>query len=248
MIRSFAISIACIIVLLAAGCKSKKEFVKAKKMPLAELLTGMESQQRDYHFFSAKARVKYVGDDMRGSGKANVRMIKDSLIWMNFKKLSIEGARTLIRPDSFYIVYRLEDMYESGTFEELMTAYDLDVTFEELQNIIAGNMPLPTADEVNAFETKDYHQLRFNQGSQYYDYQIDGDLHLLNFSWKDGGMRLVSGALDKYDETHFAQDKTIHAVLEDGTRGELSLSLYDVEFDVPKKIKFEVPSHYRRLP
>ncbi len=234
--------------LLILSCSTQKEWPKAKKQSLEEVLAGIESAQRDYNWFSAKARIKFEGEEMRLGGRANIRMIKDSLIWMNFKKLSIEGSRALIRQDSFWIVYRLDDLYESGTYQELMEAYDLDLTFRELQDLIVGNYPVAQENEVERFKTKKTHQLYFSSGQNQYEFSVDGRYQLRDFIIRDIYNRQVIGSYGDYQNDGFAHDKSLELIMEDGTRGSVTLNLSSVEFDIPKSIKFEVPSHYTKLP
>ena len=72
---------------LLAGysCKSTEKVSKLKKTNLNELLERLESNTREYEYFSAKAKLKYSGPELNVSGRSNIRMIKDSLTWMNFK-------------------------------------------------------------------------------------------------------------------------------------------------------------------
>lgn len=236
------------VLLVGYGCKSSQAFVKAKKMPLDQLLSEMSAQHHDYHFFSAKAKMKLESDDMRMTGRATIHMIPDSLIWMNFKKIGIEGGRALIRQDSFWILYRLEDAYETGTYQELMDAYDLHLTFSELQDLIVGNLPIPTEPEVIDFRTKDLHKLYFRKDKYRYDYEIDGETHIRGFDWRDDMYRSVDGTMSGYDDTGFARDKSVYARLDDGSSGRIQMSFISVRFDKPKEIKFEVPADYIRLP
>lgn len=231
-----------------SSCSGSKELPRAKKESIEEILDGMQSAQRDYTWFSAKAKIKFEGEEMRLGGRSNIRMIKDSLIWMNFKKLSIEGSRALIRQDSFWIIYRLDDLYESGTYQELMDAYDLDLSFTELQDLIVGNYPIPKQDLIERFKTKKTHQLYFTEGQNQYEFSIDGHYHMRDFIIRDIFNRQVFGSYSDYQEDQFAHHKEIRIIMEDGSEGSVTLNLSNVEFDVPKSIKFEVPSHYIKLP
>jgi hypothetical protein len=230
------------------SCAGTKEFPKAQKASMSEVLSGMADRQIDYQYFSGKAKVKFEGQEMSVGGRANVRMIKDSLIWMNFKKISIEGSRALITQDSFWIVYRLDKMYESGTFEELMEAYDMNITFSELQNLLIGNLPIPKVHEVNQLSTKKVHNIRFNQNGTRYEYELDGAYFIRSSIISDILGRRIVGAFADYNEKGFSQTKDFSVSLEDGNSGRVTIDFSDVEFDVPKTIIFDVPSDYYKLP
>ncbi len=241
------LSIVAVLALLSS-CRTNKEIPKAKKQSLSEVLAGMESAQREYQFFSAKANVKFEGEEMRVGGRANIRIIKDSLIWMNFKKLSIEGSRALITQDSFWIVYRLDKMYESGTFEELMEAYDLTFSFSQLQDYIVGNYPVPTAGQVKDYKAKKLYMMSFSENANDYIYQVDGAYQLRDFTIVDAYGRQVQGSYSDYGSDGYAYRKNFDVQIDSTANGGISIDLMDVEFDVPKKISFDVPSHYYKLP
>lgn len=247
-IGHFSLALWIILIIASSSCKGTKEIPKAQKASLEEVLDGMERQKIDYHFFSARAKVNFEGEEMRIGGRANIRMIKDSLIWMNFKKLSVEGSRVLITRDSFWIVYRMDKMYESGTFDELMEAYDMQLSFTELQDLIIGNFPIPTQNIVNRFATKKTHDINFAVNTTYYEYQMDGHYNMRSFLFRDILGRSVSGVLGDYNVNNFPSKKDLQVHLEDGTKAKINMDFSDVEFDQPKTIQFEVPEHYYRLP
>jgi hypothetical protein len=240
--------LAGMVLIFLFGCKGSKEIPKAQKASLEEILNGLKQNQISYEFFSAKAKVSFEGEEMRMGGRANIRMIKDSLIWMNFKKLSVEGSRALITRDSFWIVYRLDKMYESGTFNELMEAYDMEVSFAELQDLIVGNFPVPLSNEIGRYATKKTHDLYFYQNATQYEYQMDGNFKMRSFLLKDILGRTISGVYNDYSIQNFSSKKDLQVHLEDGTTARINMDFSDVEFDEPRKIQFEVPTNYYRLP
>lgn len=238
----------CIGILLLSlflfSCASKQDIPRAKKASIEEVLDGLESNQRDYKYFSSKGKIKFNGDEFRIGGRCNIRMIKDSLIWMNFKKLSIEGARMLITQDSFWIMYRLENYYESGTLDEFLTEYNVHFNFEQLQDFIVGNVPVPAADEVNRYDTDRFHRIDFDRSIYNYKYQLDGSYRIHRIMVNDPQDRILIGTFSDYDEVNFASNKELQLYTPEEGNATISITLSSVEFDVPKQIKFEIPSHY----
>ena len=236
------------LILLNTSCKSTEKITRANKQSVGEVLSGMNNANRSYHWFSAKAKIKFEGEELRVGGRSNIRMISDSLIWMNFKKVSIEGSRALMTRDSFWIVYRFDDLYESGSFDELMDYYKISLSFDELQKMIMGNVYVPAEDEVISLSTRKLHILEFQHNNSRYQYGIDGDYRLRELLIEDSFGRLVLMSISNYDETGFARSKDCRVLLENGSKSEVSIDLVDIEFDKPKTIKFEVPKHYIKLP
>ncbi len=243
-------SISLIILSLVAvlGCKSTEDIPRAKKASLVEVLNQMAEKQKEYHWFAAKAKIKFEGAEMRIGGRSNIRMIKDSLLWMNFKKVSIEGSRALIRQDSFWILYRLDDVYEAGSFDELVDYYNINLSYGQLQDMMVDNLYIPSQEEVRKFETKKMHFIDYYLNGDYYQYAIDGHYNVREMLMRDSLNRSLLITFGDFDEGGFARSKSIKVALPDESISYVSLNFSDVEFDVPKKIKFEVPSHYNKLP
>jgi hypothetical protein len=234
--------------LLILSCSSNKGFIKAKKATLSEVLELMEVNKRQYVWFSAKAKVKVDGPEGSIGGRANIRMIKDSLIWMNFKKMSIEGSRALMTRDTFFIVYRLDDMYETGTLDELLDAYKINLRFDELQDYVAGNIYIPKAEEVKSFEVKDRFRLDFIHESNKMTYWLDGLGRLLKLSIDDDFNRSLTLTCQSFNDQGYAETREFLVKDESGQLSKIKFDFSQIEFDEPKNIAFAVPAHYRKLP
>jgi len=238
----------CLVTLCAlVSCATQKKLKPIKAVPLEELLNGVESKQQDYTFFSAKGRVKYNGDEFKIGGRCNIRMIKDSLIWMNFKKLSIEGARVLITQDSFKIKYSYENCYEIGTLEEFLEEYNINFSFSELQDFIVGNLAIPEAEDIQGFDTDIYHKIDFTKNTKRYSYQVNEDFSLFRILLLDELDRSLHATFTDYNDQGFGESRELLIETPEEGAFKVGIDLSSVQFDVPKTIKFEIPSHYRKL-
>ena len=247
MVKHIRIALVSIASIMLFSCAAPKVVTPVKEAELDEVLNGLASCELDYTWFAARARVKFQNSDSRMGGRCNIRMIKDSLIWMNFKKLSIEASRILLTKDSFWIKYPLDKMYEAGPLQELMDYYELKLNFGELQDLIAGNFVVPEAKMVDQFETKSHHEISFQDLLIDYKYQIDGKYQVRKFSISDHLNRKIIGGYDDYDQRHIARLKEF-AVSDESGIAKVSFKFSDIEIDVEKSIVFEIPEHYYKLP
>jgi uncharacterized protein YpiB (UPF0302 family) len=69
----------------------------------------------------------------------NIRILKDSIIWMQLKKFGLEGARILINKDSMYVIDRIHRSYMKKSWQEIQTQMNAPVDFNILYELIAGN-------------------------------------------------------------------------------------------------------------
>ena len=233
--------------ILSFSCATTNELSQAQPADLQEVLDGLANLKKDYTWFTASARVRFQNSESRMGGRCNIRMIKDSLIWMNFKKLSIEASRILLTRDSFWIKYPLDKMYEAGPLNELLDYYELKLNFDELQELIAGNFVVPEKNLVRRFETKSHHEIDFYDISMNYKYHLDGQFQVRRFSISDQKNRRIVGTYDEYDGRQMARNKDF-TVTDDSGSARVSFKFSDIEIDVEKSIAFEIPDHYYKLP
>ena len=236
-----------ITILGIVACATQKKLKPINPIPLEELLEGVKSHEQQYTFFSAKGRVKYNGDEFRMGGRCNILMIKDSLIWMNFKKLSIEGARVLITQDSFKIKYSYENCYEIGTLEEFLEEYNINFSFSELQDFIVGNVAVPEAATIQNFETDTHHLIEFSKDEKKYSFQINEDFSIYRILLLDELKRSLHATFTNHNEAGFAESRELLINTPEEGEFKIGIDLSSVKFDVPKRIKFEIPSHYRKI-
>jgi hypothetical protein len=65
---------------------------------------------------------------------------------MSVKKFGFEGARALIRPDSFFVINRINGDYTAEPLSYLEEKYKIPARFDLLQEIILGNAVFFTKD------------------------------------------------------------------------------------------------------
>ena len=228
-----------------ASCKSKTAVLSTFENPEQILLDKINEASLEYHWFSSKAKIRLESNEKSGGGRMNIRMVRDSLIWFNFKKLSIEGARGLITQDSFKIIYRTEKKYEIGNIQSLMAAYDLPLSFRELQFYISGNIPVPSDKSLTYKKTSTAHLLYGSNDSYKLLYSFDDDLNLSAFSLTDVQNRKLRIELDNKDEELgiYLSRKLFFPYGSEGL-GILYIDLSNIEINVPKNTPFSIPDHY----
>ncbi|PCJ88164.1 MAG: hypothetical protein COA57_03535 [Flavobacteriales bacterium] len=138
--------------LVLLGCKPTKEV--AKKIPpkpknTKTLIEELKKNEFDFEWLSMKINAEVVNEGKNNSFKANIRIRKDSLIWVSITPLmGIEAVRLLITPDTVKAVNRIESTYFIGGYDFLSKKLNVDVSFESLQAMLIGNsMDLDFGDD-----------------------------------------------------------------------------------------------------
>jgi len=150
-----------LIIGLLAACRSTKKIQTAiAKKDTAEIitvspdtkadsiqfikstLTKLDSNQIDFKTFSAKMNVDYTdAGNKKYNVNANLRMYKDSAIWISANALlGIEAMRVLITKDSVFLLNKLNKEYVARSVDYLQEVTSLPLTLSTLQNLLIGNV------------------------------------------------------------------------------------------------------------
>ena len=106
----------------------------------ASITRKARAKEVDYTYFEARGRVKYENGDDKQRFSVDIRMLKDSLVWISMRSgTGIEGARALVKKDSLFFINRIDKQYMVYTFDELDTKVNFPFSLEMLQSIIVGN-------------------------------------------------------------------------------------------------------------
>ncbi len=148
---------------------------------MQEEVSQVDVREIDFQYFKAKAKINYIDAAANQVANVDVRMKKDSIIWLSISKLGIEGVRCQITRDSAYIIDRLNGGYEVYDFKALGKRFNFNLSFEIIQAAILGNLPVSKLykDKLKVTRDKDYYRVRQKQDSIIVDNYISaGDMKL----------------------------------------------------------------------
>jgi hypothetical protein len=134
--------IAILIVAGFSSCKSKRSLIK---VPIKEegpeyLFNKLKQNEFRFQSLSAKFKAEYSINKKLFEFKGQVRIVKDSLIWVTFgQDLGIEMARLMITQDSVKFLDRFNKKYFVGDYKFVNEFLKTNIDFGILQSIILGN-------------------------------------------------------------------------------------------------------------
>lgn len=130
-----------ILALLAISC-SKKITTPPDVTPK----TVLNIEEIDFEYFEGKARMILRDAKKERDVKAAIRIRKDSVIWMRFNVIGIQGGMALINKDSITIVSTIDKEYFVFTYPELSKRFKVDVTYDIIQAAMLGNPIIKRTD------------------------------------------------------------------------------------------------------
>jgi Domain of unknown function (DUF4292) len=106
----------------------------------------LEIQEIDFEYFHGKARMVFRDDKKEREVKAHIRIRKDSVIWMTFTVIGVQGGKALINHDSVTVVSTVDKEYYVFNYAELSSRFNFEVNFYTIQSAILGNLISTRAD------------------------------------------------------------------------------------------------------
>jgi Domain of unknown function (DUF4292) len=124
------------------SCSPARKILKA---PLKEegadfLFRKLKEKELKFDWFSAKFSAEYANKGKKNSFSGQIRIRKDSLIWISLTPmLGIEAIRLMISQDSVKLINRLNDTYFIGDYEYVNRFLNTNIDYDLLQSILLGN-------------------------------------------------------------------------------------------------------------
>ena len=267
----YCIGFAIILLSIFSNCKTSKKATTTatptpatpmpKTVTVSDILTILDQNQIKADWMSSDVGLDYEGKPMNVSASMTARYRRDSLIWVNVKKLGFNVARAKITPDSVFIVNYLQGNYIAQDLKYLERKYNLPADFNTLQNILLGN-PVFLTDKSKLKMERDAATndiiLRGADNIWQTTYRINAtDFSIKTMLFEQPiADRSLKIECENYqilrgyagDSKKFAFIRRL--LLESLQSGKVKLELEigdNIEINVPKTIKFEIPSHYEKM-
>ena len=104
------------------------------------IVDTLTNQRIDFKTFAAKIKMDYNGTEGNGQATVNLRMQKDSIIWLSLTgAFGIEGFRVIITKDSVKLMNKLDKVVQFKSIKYLQELTHVPVDFYNMQDILIGN-------------------------------------------------------------------------------------------------------------
>lgn len=120
----------------------------------------LDVQEVDFEYFSGKAKINYKDDELDIKARANVRIKKDSAIWIAFSAIGIQGARCMITQDSITIMNLVKKEYYVFYYDSLSNQFNFDVNFDAIQSVALGNLIVDRKKEDAVVKEGEFYMLQ----------------------------------------------------------------------------------------
>ncbi len=211
------------------------------------VITGLEKNSFETEYLEGSARIKLESKQLNVGGTATIRLHKDKAIWMSVKKFGFEGARALIRTDSFFVINRLNGDYTAEPLSYIEQKYKVPARFDLLQEIVLGNAVFFTRD-LQFDEAGDIYTLSGQDGRFATKHVVDGRgfklMEMVLNELAQNRTLIISNAdfrkaPGKEDAPDFAFERTVRIDAEATGPAKLELTFNRLKFSGPLAMPFQ---------
>ena len=127
--------------LFLASCSPAR---KALKAPLKEegadyLFAKLKEKELQFNWFSAKFSAEYSNEGKKNSFSGQIRIRRDSAIWISFTPLlGIEAVRLMISQDSVKLINRMNKTFFVGDYEYVNRFLNTNMDYDLLESFLLG--------------------------------------------------------------------------------------------------------------
>jgi hypothetical protein len=150
-----------LILAVVAGACSKKT-ISTTPTPAK---TTLNIEEIDFEFFHGKARMVLRDANKEREVKAHIRVRKDSVIWMNFTVIGLQGGKALINKDSITIMSNVDKEYFVFEYPELSKRFNIEVNYDIIQAAMLGNPIIKRSDNDDVIQESSMYLLKQQVGS-----------------------------------------------------------------------------------
>lgn len=154
-------TIGLIIVTISVFAVSCSKKVVSPITPASPALS-LAVEEIDFEYLQGKARMVLRDSKKERDVKAHIRVHKDSVIWMTFSVIGVQGGKALINKDSITIVSNVDKEYYVFDYAELSKRYNFEVNFNVIQSAMLGNLITPRSDSDEVVQDNSFFMLKQN--------------------------------------------------------------------------------------
>jgi len=224
----------------------------------AEVVAPVKIAEVAFDYLTAKSKFSFEGKTQNfDNTNVNIRIKKDSLIWISVTGLGLEVARGLITRDSIVFMDKIHKDYFVFTYAQLSKQYNFELNFPLLQSIIIGNLPFPQQPDAKFLKQDNFILLKQNKERLSIENYIDqNNLKLARLNALEEGTNNTF-SLDYQDFKDVSSSLFPFSSLvklnvkspKDQQRSETTISLKHSRVEIVNQspgFPFSVPSSYKR--
>ena len=223
-------------------------------MPARAIVKKNEEASFKRESLKASMAIKFKGKEDMPNINAAMRMVKDSVIWINFTKLGFPVAKLMITKNEVLFYEKVTKTSFQGDFKLISSWMGTEFDFDKVQNLLLGEPLLDLREErLQAKIENDKYKLLSKKNNREFEFYMKIDpLHFkiaeegVQHRQKDQNFTILYKNFTKIDESLFPEGFMITAA-DRGQLTRIEVNYKNVQFDDPMRFPFKMPVGYRNI-
>ncbi|OQP56884.1 hypothetical protein A3860_09890 [Niastella vici] len=221
---------------------------------IRKVLDSLQRNHIEFQTFSSKTKVHYEDNDGKNDFTAYIRLIKDSVLWINIRgPFDLDVSRALVTRDSVKVVDKLKKTVCLWPIDHLQELAHIPLTFSDLQNVLIGN-PVFFDSSVGTYKIDDRsvslvcigavfkHFLTVNKNDYTLQHSKLDDIDMNRARTVD-----ITFGDYQYGKSGIRFSTYRRVTVSERSKLDIELDFKQVEFNKPLSISFSLPRNYKRL-
>ena len=215
----------------------------------------LDIEQIDFGYLHGKARLMFKDEKKEREVKANIRIRKDSVIWMNFTVVGVQGGKVLINKDSITVVSNVDKEYYVFEYDELTKRFNFPINYSVIEAAMLGNPIKQNSEQNEIGQEGDRDKLTQKEGSVIIKNLINPILKKIEYvelveSTTNNMLKLEYSNFQPLGNKYFAYNGTVNVFYK--TSAGLISNMITIEYnkaevgDKELKFPFNIPKRYDR--
>lgn len=200
----------------------------------------------NFEWFAGKAKVKLIDSTKEVDVIANIRIRRDSIIWISLSSLGFEGMRIVMNKDSIQVLDRLNKKYYIHDYSFFTPFTSFALNYETLQNIITGVPLYFDEKKLKAHKEDSIYVLLSDGKKKSSTIYLNPDYTVLNMDLVDSSLgkslKLKYKNYNRDNQKPFALDRELE--LNDINHTHLLINFSKVIINQPQKFPFNIKEKY----
>ena len=236
LLKNLFIYIGISIALMACGKKA---------LVTKQLNNNFKVQEVNFTYLISRVKILYKDNNQEISSAMDIRMKKDSIIWLSVKPmLGIEAMRIVITQDSVFILDQMQKSMSLMSMRDLGNKLNFPLNLKIAEALIVGNLPVEVKERGKISTEKEYFKLQQDERGFELISLISREhfkLEKINVKEEDTSNELVL----RYQDFKIVEEQLIPftstAILNykfaknGGKSGEMELNMHHTKISFPKE-------------
>lgn len=250
--KSPLFAILALVCLMACKTQEIAEVTPKNIKNLRGFTNYIESNRPEYQWFSAKVKIDLQTPSRNLSGKANLKMRKDSLIWLSVSPaLGVEVARIQVTQDSMYILNRMENTIKTLPVTKIDRYLgDRDFGLKNMGRIMLGQPAFSLQKDYEfSADSSEVHLTKkdrvYTEKMSFYPDMLKTKNYNLEKPASNQSVNIDYTGYQKVDDHYLPGN--IQVKVQNPAPISLNLEMDNLYFEKNSEVSFNIPSSYERI-